>query len=124
MVPRALLGSLERFFGVLIEHHGGAFPLWLAPVQVIILPISDKHLEYSKKIEAIFRKNGIRVQTDSRSDKINYKVRAAQLQKIPFMVILGDEEEKNQKITVRKKSGENLTGIEIEAFISGQEWRK
>jgi len=124
MVHRALLGSFERFFGVLIEHYGGAFPLWLAPVQAIILPISDKYLDYGRKIESLFRNAGIRVDIDTRGDKIGYKIRAAQMQKIPFMIIVGEEEERIGTITVRKKSGENLTQINPEEFIKSQEWKK
>ncbi|MBF0499871.1 MAG: threonine--tRNA ligase [Candidatus Riflebacteria bacterium] len=124
MVHRALLGSLERFFGVLLEHHGGAMPTWLAPVQVIILPISDKHIDYAKKVEDGFRRAGIRVNTDFRSDKIGYKIRAAQLMKIPFMVVLGDEEANAGTITVRKRSGENMPGLSLEAFVKGEEWKK
>jgi len=124
MVHRALLGSLERFFGVLIENYGGALPVWLAPVQVAILPISDKHLEYARNIEADFKARGIRVSFDNGGEKIGFKIRNAQLEKIPFMVIIGEEETASGKITVRKRNGENLTGIDFESFVKGEEWAK
>jgi len=124
MVHRALLGSIERFFGVLIEHHGGAMPLWLAPVQVAVLPISDKHLEYARKITEEFKRRGVRAWLDTSNDKIGYKIRQAQLQKIPFMAILGEEEAGNKTITIRKRTGENLTGLSLETFVTEQEWKK
>ncbi|NLI78293.1 MAG: threonine--tRNA ligase [Candidatus Riflebacteria bacterium] len=124
MVHRALMGSVERFLGVLLEYHGGNLPLWLCPVQVAVLPISDKHLEYGKKIEQALRTRGIRTFLDTRSDKINYKIRSAQLQKIPFMAVLGDAEANANTITIRKRTGENLTGIDLDAFVTSQEWKK
>jgi len=124
MVHRALLGSIERFFGVLVEHYGGAMPIWLAPVQTIILPISDKHLDYAKEVNAQFKAQGIRCELDARNDKISYKIRQAQLQKIPFMVILGDNEQTEKTITVRLRNGENLTGILATNFLKDQEWEK
>ncbi len=124
MVHRALLGSLERFFGVLLEHYGGAMPVWLAPVQVMVLPISDKHLDYARKITDSLKAHDIRAVLDCRSDKIGYKIRAAQLQKIPFMAVLGDDEVNSGKITIRKRSGENLTKIDLEEFVKGEEWKK
>ncbi|HNV70734.1 MAG TPA: threonine--tRNA ligase [Candidatus Ozemobacteraceae bacterium] len=124
MVHRALLGSLERFFGVLVEHYGGGMPLWLAPVQAAILPISDKHLEYARAVEARLRKSMIRTSLDDRGDKIGAKIRNAQLQKVPFMIIIGEEEASSGKITVRKRSGENLTGLDLETFVQEQEWKK
>jgi threonyl-tRNA synthetase len=124
MIHRALLGSLERFFGILIEHYGGALPLWLAPVQAIVLPISDRFMDYAQSVAAEFRRAGVRVETDSRSDKIGYKVRSAQLQKIPFMVILGEEEVAQKTVTVRLRSGENLSHLRLEDFIRDQEWKK
>lgn len=107
MIHRVVLGSLERFLGALIEHYGGAFPLWLSPVQVIILPISDRHLEYAEKIKAELENSNIRVQIDSRREKINLKIREAQLQKTPYMVIVGDKEVNVNKISVRgRKEGD------------------
>ena len=92
MVHRALFGSIERFFGVLIEHYAGAFPMWLAPVQVAVLPITDRINEYAEKVAQELRGSGLRVEVNVRSDKIGAKIRDAQMQKIPFMLVLGDRE--------------------------------
>lgn len=124
MVHRALLGSIERFFGVLIEHHSGAMPLWLAPVQAVVIPVTEKHHDYARKVIDSMKHHGIRVELDDRNDKIGYRIRNAQLQKIPFMLILGDNEADEGKVTVRLRNGENLTGIALEDFIREQEWKK
>ena len=124
MIHRALLGSIERFFGVLVEHYAGAMPTWLAPVQAVVLPISEKHIEYAKKVQKQFRSAGIRCDLDARSDKISYRIRQAQLQKVPFMVILGDNEADAEVITVRQRNGENITAVKAEDFIKDQEWKK
>ena len=92
MIHRALLGSLERFFGVLIEHYNGAFPLWLAPVQILILPIADRHAEYAHKLEAFFEENGLRAKVDERREKVNYKIREAEHHKVPLILVVGDKE--------------------------------
>lgn len=122
MVHRALLGSLERFFGVLLEHYGGAMPVWLAPVQVTVLTIADRHREYALQVERALRGRGIRVTLDDRSDKIGYKIRQAQLQKIPFMIVLGDEEVTAQTVTVRQRDGSNRPGLQLETFVQEVEW--
>lgn len=114
MVHRALLGSLERFFGVLVEHYAGAFPVWLAPVQAIIIPISDKHVEYAQKIAAILKEAEIRTEIDTRSERMNLKIREAQLQKIPYMLIAGDAEVSSSTISVRLRSGENIKSQPID----------
>ncbi|MGM0598575.1 MAG: threonine--tRNA ligase [Candidatus Rifleibacteriota bacterium] len=124
MVHRALLGSLERFFGVLVEHYGGAMPLWLAPVQTVIMPITEKHADYAADVNKKLCKSHIRSKLDERSDKIGYRIRQAQLEKIPYMIIIGDKEAEEGKITVRKRSGENLSMISLEEFIKEQEWSK
>src|SRR3954467_1649070 len=103
MIHRALFGSVERFFGVLIMVYAGAFPLWLAPVQVAILPITDRINEYAEKIAAELRSAGFRVDANVRSDKIGAKIRDAQLQKIPYMLILGDKELEDDKVAVRER---------------------
>ena len=92
MVHRALLGSIERFFGVLIEHYAGAFPTWLSPVQAVVIPIADRHLEYAEKVANRLRSNNIRINVDKRTDRMNAKIRDAQIQKIPYMLIVGDRE--------------------------------
>jgi threonyl-tRNA synthetase len=104
MVHRALFGSIERFFGVLIEHYAGAFPLWLAPVQAIVLPITDRVNEYAEKVAKQFRAAGLRVETNLRSEKIGAKIRDAQLQKIPFMLVLGDREMEQGQVAVRERT--------------------
>ena len=114
MVHRVVLGSMERFFGCLIEHYAGAFPLWLAPVQVAIIPIADRHVEYAQKLQSILRADSIRADVDVRSERMNMKIRDAQMQKVPCMVIVGDNEVAQQTISVRLRSGENLQGQTIE----------
>jgi threonyl-tRNA synthetase len=103
MVHRALLGSVERFFGVLIEHYAGAFPPWLSPSQAVVLPISEKHLEYARRVKEELDSAGIRVQLDGRNEKLNARIRDAQLQKIPFMLVVGDREAKGQGVAVRRR---------------------
>jgi threonyl-tRNA synthetase len=108
MVHRALMGSLERFFGVLVEHYSGAFPVWLSPVQVMIIPIADRHLDYARKVEAELKADGLRVQIDGRSERMNSKIREAQLQKIPYMLVVGDKEVAEEGVSIRLRSGEDL----------------
>ena len=113
MVHRALLGSLERFMGVLIEHYGGAFPVWLAPVQAVVIPIADRHLDYAAEVRAKLAAAGARVQTDARGERMNAKIREAQLQKIPYMLVVGDREAAAGAAAVRLRSGENLGAIPV-----------
>ena len=101
MIHRALLGSIERFFGVLIEHYASKFPLWLAPVQVKILPITDDQNEYSEEIRLLLKENNIRAELDNRSEKIGHKIRESELQKIPYMLIIGNKELENKSVSVR-----------------------
>ena len=108
MVHRALLGSLERFFGILIEHYAGAFPLWLAPVQAIILTITDRNIPYGEDLSETLFGAGIRVGKDFRNEKLSFKVREAQMKKIPYMVIVGDKEMETGKVTIRLRDGRNL----------------
>ena len=124
MVHRALLGSLERFFGVLVEHYGGAMPVWLSPIQARVMPISDKQADYAREINKQLRAAGVRSELDDRSDKIGYRIRQAQLEKVPFMIILGDQEIENSTITVRLRNGENLNQVKLEDFVKEQEWKK
>lgn len=124
MIHRALLGSLERFFGVLTEHYAGAFPPWLAPVQAVVLPIADVHIPYAEKVLAKLRNAGIRASIDTSDDKIGYRIRQAQLKKIPFMIILGAEEAEEDKVTVRYRNGENKKMLDLNEFIDSVEWRK
>jgi threonyl-tRNA synthetase len=117
MIHRALMGSLERFVGILIEHYAGAFPLWFAPVQARILNITDDQLEYCEKIYNQLRKAGIRVEKDLRNEKLNYKIREAQMMKIPFMLIVGEKEKENGTLTVRLRDGKNLPPMKIVEFV-------
>ncbi len=103
MIHRVAFGSIERFIGILIEHFAGAFPTWLAPVQVKVLPISDKHLEYGEKVYAALKDAGIRVEIDTRAEKIGYKIREAQMQKIPYMLVVGAKEEEEGKVSIRSR---------------------
>ena len=103
MLLRVVLGSLERFMGILIEHYAGKFPLWLSPVQVKILPISDRFLDYAKTIEASLKTVGLRCEMDARPEKIGYKIREARLQRVPYMVIVGEKEVESDMVSVRKR---------------------
>jgi len=103
MVHRALLGSVERFFGVLIEHYAGAFPLWLAPIQAVVLPVSEKHLDYARSVSRELRAAKIRAQLDDRNEKLNARVRDAQLQKVPLMLVVGDREAQGHGVAVRRR---------------------
>ena len=116
MIHRALFGSIERFFGVLIEHYAGAFPLWLAPVQVVVLPITDRINEYAQSVAAELREAGFRVETNLKSDKIGAKIRDAQLQKIPYMVVLGDKELEENKIAIRERKQGDIGQMSLAEF--------
>jgi threonyl-tRNA synthetase len=117
MIHRALLGSWERFFGLLIEHYAGAFPIWLAPVQVKIIPVADRHLEHARKLIAQLKNRGVRVEVDDRSERMNLKIRQAQLEKIPYMIVIGDKEVADNSVSVRRRSGEQLPTQPLESFI-------
>jgi threonyl-tRNA synthetase len=116
MIHRALFGSMERFFGVLIEHYAGAFPMWLAPVQVAVLPITDRINDYAQKVAAQLHETGMRVEVNVRNDKIGAKIRDAQLQKIPFMLVLGDREMEEEKVAVRERSKGDIGAMSLEEF--------
>ncbi len=118
MIHRALLGSIERFFGVLIEHFAGAFPLWLSPIQAIVLAITDRQHRYAQDLISRFSGLGIRAQADLRSEKIGAKIREAQLAKIPYMLVIGDREEKNGTVAVRLRSGQDLGEKPIDTLLS------
>jgi threonyl-tRNA synthetase len=113
MIHRALLGALERFMGVLIEHYGGAFPVWLAPVQAVVIPIAERHNEYAQQVQGQLAEAGIRVQADMRNERMNAKIREAQLQKVPYMLIAGDREAASEAVAVRLRSGEDLGAMPI-----------
>ncbi|MCW8194177.1 threonine--tRNA ligase [Proteobacteria bacterium 005FR1] len=116
MLHRAILGSFERFIGILIEHYEGAFPLWLAPEQVAILNITDRQADYAKKLEESLRNKGFRAVSDLRNEKIGFKIREHTIQRVPYLVVLGDKEAENNVVTVRTRGGEDLGSMSIEAF--------
>ena len=117
MIHRALLGSIERFMGILIEHYAGKFPLWLSPVQVEIIPVSEKFASYAEEVEKQLKDAGIRVHLDSRSEKVGYKIRQAQLNKINYMLVLGEKEVEAHSISVRARDGQERKDVKIEDFI-------
>jgi threonyl-tRNA synthetase len=118
MVHRALYGSVERFFGVLIEHYAGAFPVWLSPVQVVMVPIAERHTEYANKVAEQLRAIGIRVDVDARNEKMNAKIREHALQKVPFMLVVGDKEAEANQVNVRTRGHEKTETIATGDFIS------
>lgn len=126
MVHRAILGSMERFLGVLIEHYGGAFPAWLAPVQAVVIPIADRHGEYAAGVARELEGDGFRVEVDGRNERMNQKIRAAQLQKVPYMLVVGDREAAGGAVSVRSRDGGDLGAMGVAGFaeLLGREGRK
>ena len=118
MLHRALLGSVERFMGILIEHFAGKFPLWLSPVQVEVIPVSDKFKDYAQKIADKLHEEGLRVHLDGRTEKVGYKIREAQVKKINYMLVIGEKEETSGKLSVRKRSGEEIQDVDVDEFIA------
>jgi threonyl-tRNA synthetase len=117
MIHRAMFGSLERFLGILIEHVGGAFPVWLAPIQAIVLPVSEKFLAYAEKVRQQMLECDLRVQVDARNEKLGYKIREAQLHKIPFMLVVGAREAEGGQVAVRLRNGEDLGAQDLGSVI-------
>ena len=118
MIHRALMGSFERFIGILIEHYAGEFPLWLAPVQAAVLPIADRHLDYAREVAGELRDAGLRVEVDDRSESVGRKIRDAELRKVPYMLVVGDEEEKARKVAVRRHKEGDVGGMTPREFAS------
>ena len=118
MIHRACFGSMERFIGILTEHYAGAFPTWMAPVQVKILPISEKHVEYAKALAKQMHRDYVRVEVDDRSEKIGYKIRQAQMEKVPYMLVVGDKEMEDNSVNVRKHGGDELGSVPFEEFFN------
>jgi threonyl-tRNA synthetase len=116
MLHRAILGSLERFIGILIENHAGAFPAWLAPVQAVVLNISEKQIEYCNSVTQVLRNKGFRVDADLRNEKIGYKIREHTLGKVPYLLVVGDREVESGTVAVRSRAGEDLGSMEVEDF--------
>lgn len=121
MIHRVVFGSIERFIGILIEHYAGKFPVWLSPVQVKILPVSDKYLAYGEKVMAELKSRNVRVEIDGRNEKLGYKIREARLEKVPYMLIVGEKEQENDTVTVRRRDGEegkqDLGEMRMEEFV-------
>ena len=117
MLHRAILGSLERFIGILIEQHAGTFPLWLSPVQTVVLIIADRHTDYATQVLKTLEQQGIRAKIDLRNEKIGFKIREYSMQRVPYLVIIGDKELEEQKVTVRTQKGEDIGSLAINDFI-------
>jgi threonyl-tRNA synthetase len=118
MLHRAIVGSLERFIGILIEHHAGAFPLWLAPVQAVVLNITERQEAYSRQLVERLRTEGLRVTADLRNEKIGYKIREHSLQKLPYQLVVGDKEMQAGAVAVRARNGEDLGAMPVDVLIS------
>ena len=116
MLHRAILGSFERFIGILIEHYEGSFPAWLAPEQAVVLNITDKHAEYVQKVEDSLKNKGFRVISDLRNEKIGFKIREHTIQRIPYLLVVGDRELETQTVSVRARNGEDLGSMDLDAF--------
>ena len=116
VIHRSSIGAIERTMAFLIEHYAGAFPVWLSPVQAMVIPVSDLHLEYAAKVEAELKAIDVRVQVDNRNERMNQKIREAQLQKIPYMLVVGDKEAADNAVAVRLRSGEQLPVMSLEDF--------
>ena len=117
MLHRALFGSVERFMGILIEHFAGKFPLWLSPVQIKVMPISNKFNDYAEEVTKKFKDSGFRVEFDDRAEKIGYKIRQAQMEKVNYMVIVGEKEVESGKISIRRRNGKEEKDLDINEFI-------
>jgi threonyl-tRNA synthetase len=118
IIHRAIMGSTERFMGVLIEHYAGNFPLWLSPIQAEVIPIADRHLDYAERVAKRLRDAGLRVEVDDRSERMNAKVRDAQMQKIPYMLVVGDKEAESDAVSLRLRTNENIGAVPLERFIA------
>jgi len=118
MLHRVILGAIERFMGVLIEHYAGAFPVWLSPVQAVLMSVTDRHIPYGEKVYARLSDAGVRVEKDFRNEKLGYKIREGQMQKIPYMLVIGDREVEGEKVSPRLRDGRNLGAIGVDDFIS------
>jgi threonyl-tRNA synthetase len=117
VIHRAIYGSIDRFFGILIQHFAGAFPVWLAPVQVQIIPVSHVHLDYCLKVQSELKQSGVRVKIDQSNEKLGYKIREAQMQKIPYMLVLGDREVNGEAVNVRKYGDQQSESTSLNSFI-------
>ena len=119
MLHRAILGSLERFIGILIEHYAGSLPLWLAPIQAVVLNINDNQADYAKKVEQTLRNQRLRVNSDLRNEKIGFKIREHTIQRIPYLLVVGDREAESDTVAVRTRSGKDLGSLSLQALSEG-----
>jgi threonyl-tRNA synthetase len=117
MIHRALLGSFERFIGILIEHYAGEFPLWLAPVQAIVLPIADRHNDYARELEAKLKQADLRAEVDERTESVGRKIRDAELRKVPYMLVVGDKEAESGQAALRRHREGDLGSVSVDEFI-------
>jgi threonyl-tRNA synthetase len=117
MLHRAIVGSMERFLGILIEHHAGAMPAWLAPVQAVVLNIAENQAEYARDLAQSLQKQGLRVESDLRNEKISYKIREHTLQKVPYLLVVGDKEREAKTVAVRARGGVDLGSMPVDAFL-------
>jgi len=122
MIHRALLGSIERFLGILIEHHGGDFPVWLAPVQARVLAIADRHADYAREVERELRSAGVRAESDLRSESVGKKIRDAEIDKVPYMLVVGDKESESQTVSARRHTEGDLGPMPVQQVV--QKMRK
>jgi threonyl-tRNA synthetase len=118
MLHRAILGSFERFIGVYLEHTAGDFPFWLSPTQILILNVTDRVIPYCQSLMTVLKKNGLRVEWDARPEKLNYKIREAELRKVPMMVIIGDKEMQENSISIRIRKSGMVSGVSLDGFVS------
>jgi threonyl-tRNA synthetase len=116
MIHRALLGSFERFIGILIEHYAGEFPLWLAPVQALVLPIADRHAAYARRVASELSAAGLRVELDDRTESVGKKIRDAEVRKVPFMLVVGDKEEQSEQVAVRRHGEGDIGSVPLGEF--------
>ncbi|MEM9406766.1 MAG: threonine--tRNA ligase, partial [Acidobacteriota bacterium] len=119
LIHRAMLGSVERFMGILIEHTAGAFPAWLSPVQAMVIPVSDRFLDYASDVQKQLEDAGLRAEVDVRSEKLGYKIREAQLQKVPYMLIVGEREVESGTVAVRQRDGVDLGSLSVPDWLEG-----
>jgi threonyl-tRNA synthetase len=118
MIHRAIFGSFERFVGVLVEHYAGAFPTWLAPVQARVLPISEKHIEYARTVHARLRAARLRAELDDRNEKLGYRIRDAQVRKVPYMLVVGAREAENGTVSLRHRTGDDLGAVPLDRVLA------
>jgi len=118
VVHRAIFGSYERFVGILVEHFAGAFPTWLAPVQARVLPVSEKHAEYARKVYRQLREVRVRAELDDRNEKLGYRIREAQLHKVPYMLVVGEREAQSGTASLRRRTGEDLGAVALDRIVS------